>query len=329
MKRLLFSTLIILLLANISSAQDPLSVFDKDKRWFNGFTEAWFYFPGMTEGDVRESIEHWERIGEEWKQPTNRFAGIFMSGGETHGDYFRWAPNNGFVWLNVNKCMGGPMQILRGRVEVISDGIVLTPEKSLGSSEGHGNHSTGAKSITLVKVDWLGTSFLVRPDDLKDFAEYSAGLGEFNGYLTLYEGSPFLLKMGGRDENESRETGPVFPERYKQFAKFPVRGKVLQISKPRRVASDESDSVDDLVSSLVIELDGKTAAVKDLSLLAVGKDQSYAEKFVITGVRGNRATVRYRRWVTRKPCIVSANDDCKDPEHMTLRIGMVLSSNGL
>lgn len=123
-RKIIFTLLILLSCCQFVFGQnglatvDAVKYFDENKRWYNNFTEHWFNFFDIPEEEIRNAIIHWEQIGEDLKNSANEGEGTYGNGGDTHGDFLRWSEKSGFVWLNVNKCNGGPMKITRGRVLV-------------------------------------------------------------------------------------------------------------------------------------------------------------------------------------------------------------------
>ncbi len=313
---------------------DPIKFFDEHQRWYNGFTEAWFQFYGIPEIEVRKSIEHWEQIGRGPKKPTNPGGGIYASGGDTHGSYVRWSAENGFVWLDVNKCEGGPMRILRGRVELVSEGVVFIPEVTLGSSNGHAAHGQNtpkSERISLVAVDWMGATYLVEKEHLADFADYSAGLGDYNGHYTLMFDNPYLamnIDEGGASNFPYKP--PAYPKGFERFHKTPIRGAIVSIRKARRQVDPNSDSYDQLITTVKIKLENTTNLKPTLKLHPVIEESWFTDdEFELKSFKGNIAVIEHRRSVPKKNCVISDSEDCKGPDSVRLRVGLVLSSNGL
>jgi hypothetical protein len=188
-------------------APDPLAFFDEHKRWYNGFTEAWFQFFDIPEADVRTSIGVWQEIG--------KAGTLYASGGSTHGTYVMWSMEKGFMSLDVDKCQGGPMRITSGRVEKIPEGVAFITEYTLGGTGGHsarGGHRARPERIELVSIDWAGANYLVRKSRLAEFADYTAGLGEYNSNFPDLEGDTFL--RGGFEKIVHGHKDPWYPAGY-------------------------------------------------------------------------------------------------------------------
>lgn len=311
---------------------DPIAIFDEDKRWYNGFTEAWFRFFDISESDVRNSIEQWELIGRELGSAEASLPGTYASGGDTHGNYLRWSENSGFVLLVVDKCQGGPTTIVRGRVDVRPDGLTLTPTIVLGGAThvGHGHGDAATKTTELVAIKWLGNVYLVPKQDVPDFAEYSAGLGKHNStHLYLFD-HPFLLRMSHQEiPAPERNRIPVLPAAFEKYARQPVRGAIISVGKGYRVIDKESENYDEFVTPFRIRLENIEDARPSLALHPVREVGEFTETFTIKAVKGNIATVESVRSVPKRNCVVSENDDCKVPDHLQLRSGILFSSNGL
>lgn len=317
---------------------DPLKFFDEHKRWYTGpNAEPWFYFFGIAEADVRNSIEHWETVG---KDLTNLGAslakGRYYSGGETHSSYLRWSREKGFIWLHVDHCQGGPMRILRGRVETEPEAVLLVPETILGlpSNDGghgdHGNHSSQPKQFRMLSIKWMGAAYLIQKEHLADFADFSSGLGEYNTSYRIDLGEPFLVMGTDEAETGSREyTPPIYPRGYESFHKPPIRGSITSIAKARRQIDADSDSHDRLVTTIKLKLEGAAVTTAPIKLLPVGQERGFTEEFELRSIKGNVATVVHSRSIPKRSCAVTELEDCKAGDHLKLRVGIVLSSNGL
>ena len=308
---------------------DPLAFFDKEKRWYRGASaESWFNFFGIPESDVRNSIEHWERIGRDIE---NARSGGYGSGGATHGTYVRWSERSGFVWLDVDHCMGGPMRIVRGRAEVVPTGVILFPEIRLGHSEGHdghGQHSNSSNRIDLLSITWMRGNFLVTKDRLRDFSDWTAGLGEYNDRSPFIDEYPFLASWDGESDSEPATYQlPVYPAGYERYIKRPVRGTVISIGKAQRRVNVDSEDSDELITPFKIRVESVDNLKVGMFLHVVREEPGFDESFEVRAFKGNVATVHNVRSVPKKSCVVSAANDCKEWDHVKLRPGLLLSSN--
>lgn len=310
---------------------DVVKYFDENKRWYNDYTEHWFNFFDIPEEEVRNSIIQWEKIGADLENAKEQWAGTFFSGGETHGDYFRWSEKNGFVWLKVNKCAGGPMQIIRGRVIVNSNQIQLLPEHKSGTEHhGHGGHQKSHEQINLLFVKWRGVPFLVPRNAISNFADYTAGLGEFNGYFSSILGNPFLGKSGV-EGNENFDELPVFPVGYEKFVKKPIKGQIISIGKSfRRTDPIEynAENWEHLVIPVRINVGKAHGAVPNLQLFFVDVESSGVEEIKIKKVAANTSLAEIIRTVRKRNCVVTEYNDCENPEFPEIKAGQKVSTTG-
>src|SRR5215203_4724566 len=170
---ILFSAfLFVFCVSAFAQTPDPLAFFDEHKRWYNGPGEPWFYFFDIAKADVRRSIEKWVEINRSLESAGRGDGGHFWSGGFTHGTVVRWSKDKGYIWLDVDLCQGGPMRIVHGRVEKTPVGLTLIPELKLGVGHSdHASHASHAERIEFVSVDWRGAKYLVRKNNVADFAD--------------------------------------------------------------------------------------------------------------------------------------------------------------
>jgi hypothetical protein len=312
---------------------DAVKYFDENKRWYQQYTEHWFNFSDIPESEVRKSIQLWEFIGQDLSGSSDKYSGTYGSGGDTHGSYLRWSKGAGFILLHVNKCQGGPTQIIRGRTEENPDGVRLIPETVLGGSAGHGGHGDHKRSsrpIFLVGVRWRGETYLIDQNQLSDFSDYAAGLGSYNNEYAYFLDNSFLSRLGSEPIDASNETLlPVFPKQFEKLIKTPVRGTVISIGPSRRIRDSDATDQDLLITRFQMRLEKVANARASVKLHPVDQEPTFTDSFEIRSVSGKVATVEQKRSVPKKNCVPSAGSDCAAAEHIQLRIGLKFSSNGL
>ena len=331
----------ILLLISATFAQqtkpvDAVRYWDENKRWYNEFTEHWFHFHDISENDVRDSIVFWEKIGRDLEDLAAS-GGMYGNGGDTHGDYLRWSEASGFIWLNVNKCAGGPMRITRGRVIVSPSIITFVPEAVLGSSAGHGHHGSHPSSRVFVPVRWRNIEYLIAESRIKNFADYAAGLDHSES--GIYDGGmEYFVKWGGKEIGNENEL-PVFPTEYARYIKNPFKAKIVAIGKTfRRSKPAEFDEnrkavdqdYDDLVTQVTVDLGKRSGLTKDVLLRFLIEDDDYSiEGIEIQKVGDSYAVGEYVRDIPKKTCVKTETEDCLPPSNRPLRVGQKLSTTGV
>jgi hypothetical protein len=309
---------------------DAVKYFDENKRWYNEFTEHWFYFNNISENDIRDSIIHWEQIGKDLENTTNEWSGTFGNGGETHGDYLRWSEKSGFIWLRVNKCQGGPMQIIRGKVSFSLTGVQLIPESIFGEMGSHGkDHSKHNQKYEFLFVRWYDVPFLIEKRTISDFADYTAGLGEFNeNYQFLgILGSPFFSKLGV-EYNENADELPKFPKGYEKFIKKPVKAKIIAIGKSFRRTDKDNEDWEELITEVKLDAGKNKGAISNLFLHFVKEEEHWMEKIIIKRVGATSSWAQIIRSVRKKNCVVSEYNDCENFKYTPIKIGLELSTTG-
>ncbi len=223
------------------------------------------------------------------------------------------------------------MQIIRGRVIANSNQIQLFPEHTSGSEHhSHSSHKTSQKTIELLFVKWLNAPFLVPKSEISDFADYTAGLGEYNGYFYGILGSPFLQKFGVKGSEHADEL-PIFPSGFEKFLKKPIRGQIVSIGKSFRQA-DPNEYNDANWENLVIPVRvnvGKAQGVTiNLKFFFADVESSFAEEVRVKDVGANSSLVEVTRSVRKKNCVVTEHNDCENPEYAKLKVGLKLSTTG-
>ena len=318
------------------SKAEALKYFDENKRWYNEFTEHWFYFFDISEEEIRDSISLWEEIGEDLANSTNKLEGTYESGDTIHGSYLRWSEKSGFVWLVVNKCNGGPMQIIEGRVLVTPISVKFIPEKTKGGSSSHSHHNSKAQDREYLFVKWRDVGHLIEPEDISKFADYTAGLN----YSTIeaYENSLAFFSKVLQPYKGSANELPVFPAGYESFVKKPFQGKIISIGKTYRRAKPEQlddegkpfeENYDDLVTEVKLDI-GKSSGITPGVFIrfAVGKDDYTNEGLVIKKVFDKYSIAEYKKNIPKKDCRKGEYETCEAEEGRKLNTGQKFSTTG-
>jgi len=246
---------------------------DEDGRWANGVTESW-WLDRETFSDVEKlnAAILWKSIGEANAQGEgDARAGDYFRGGDTAGTYMRWSPRAGFVIADVNKCEARVRAIIYGRVEVTPTVVNFIPEfYKVPPRKREGEEPPQARTppevISYVPVEWRGERLLISEDEMGDFGDYLAGLGDYNGrpafiydeftnFFSRRETRPAQADATesadsvdadgsgaddpGTDDNsgddDTEESAPyappVVPPGYERFLKKPVEATVTAVGR--------------------------------------------------------------------------------------------------
>ena len=317
---------------------DALSYFDKYGRWYNDFTEHWFMFYDIPSNKIRESITHFEKIGEDIKQGNTRWAGTFGNGGTTFGNYVRWSKQSGFIWLNVNKCNGGPIRIVRGKVEVLKSSVKFVPEEFIVSSFQTRRYKSSKKPIEFLFVKWRKVKFLIKPTRIKDFTDFTAGL---NRSTSGFNDGGFYFSEVNKDYVGSVNALPIAPKKYRRFIKSPFRAIADAIHSPyRRNKPTEKSEIeydqeiqknyDDMVVEIKINL-GTSSGIKIGTVLeSVGNDETSSnDLIVVTKIFRNHSIAEYVEDIPKPSCKKSDFVDCKKGIVASFKIGQKFSTTGI
>lgn len=339
----IISTLLILLSScqfifsqNEALAIDAVKYFDENKRWYNNFTEHWFQFFDIPEEEVRNAIIHWEQIGEDLKNSANKSEGTYGNGGDTHGDYLRWSEKSGFVWLNVNKCNGGPMKITRGKVLVTQSSVRLIPEKAITASFQHGHHQSKSEEKEFLFVKWRKADFLIQSKAITSFADFTAGLNPATS--CFYEGGACYFSKVLQDYAGSVNELPVFPVGYEKYVKKPFKATIVSIGKSyRRDKPKEIDesgktieqNYDDFVTEIKINIGKSSNITPDTLLRFLTENNDYTiDGIIVKKVFDKYSIGEYIKDIPKKNCQKSDFENCETEEGKALKIGQKLSTTG-
>ena len=306
---------------------------DSYGRWVNGVSEPWWFSESLSQQDIEAVQRQWTAIGNENRVPENNlWTGDYFIGGDTHGSYLRWSRQNGFVLFHVDKCAARVMGFSYGKVISSPTLVEFLQERAASESPKH-EHSR----LRFLPVIWRNDKYLVPENAIEDFADYVAGLGEYNDpNFTRIEFEPFF----SRSDREPVEVGsvvgrkdrsgfvePIVPHGYERFIKRPIDAKITAKGKSYIRHNAENEWWNDLVIPVTINAGSAGGLKTNMSLRVIGR-----EGFVVktTKVRLHSASGVIEQPVRKRPCVKFApSDDCKDPEYQPVKRGSRVTTNPL
>lgn len=322
-------------LSTSTHAQDPSLGLDSDGRWINGVTEPWWFSESVSKEDIAAAQLQWATIGNEASaESDSMWAGNYFIGGDTHGSYLRWSRQNGFVLFHVNKCEARVMGFSYGTV-VRSPGLIqLMPEKTVSEStkHGHSKHST----LRFLPISWRQSKYLVPENEIADFADYVAGLGQYNDpNFILFDYAQFFSQFDeeasrvavpvATNKNDSGFVEPIVPPGFERFIKKPIDAKITAKGKSYIKHNPENPWWDDLVTPVTITAGSADGLKTKMSLRVVGNGDEFVRTTKV-GLRSARGVVE--RPVRRRPCVkFDPTDDCKDMEYLPVKLGSRVTTN--
>jgi len=314
---------------SLSANAQSVPELDPYGRWINGVSEPWWFEKSLAKEDVFAAQKKWVAIEQENQHsPKNKWPGDYFAGSETHGDYLRWSPGNGFVWLRVNKCMATVMSFSYGDVVSAPNLIQMLPQKAVNGSQDHGHSSQTA--VRFLPVVWRKSQHLVSENQMDEFGNYVAGVGTFNDWVGSYlEVEPFFSSLTGElkeesENNVSREAPevPIVPPGYERFIKKPIYATVTSVSKAYR-RSSENEWWDDFVTPVKVKL-SRIGAKAKMKFRISDSD----EVIEITDVRRRSAEGIIVRPIRKSPCVKFAvDDDCSGAEYAPIEVGLKASTS--
>lgn len=294
------------------------SQFEVDGRWTNGVSEPWMFEAVHPRNEVLAMQRRWSDLEIDLRTSSDhRWAGDFIEGSDTHGDYLRWSSKGGFVWLKVDKCRATVMSFSYGRVVAGPTSIQLIPEKTVSANKHH--EHTNFSSVKFLPVRWSKDLFLVPQREIASFGDYVAGLGRYNEWLNFFEAIEFFSRTVEDDFPVSSD--PIVPPGYERFIKSPIEATILNIGKAH-IRRSENPWWDDQITPVTIKLN-RIGARSNLKLRI--KDSQ--ELIELSSVTGRTATGRIVRTVRKRPCVkYSDDDDCSEPEYDQIKVGTKAST---
>lgn len=161
--------------------------------------------------------DRWQAIGEELKTTDSLLAGTYVKAGY-RGWYLRWSPKNGFVYIfhyeNINI-----IDYSYGKVEVSGSEVTFIPEREM-------QEEFRDRKLTTPKLWIVIGRNLIPKNQIKDFADYQSGLGEYNNWDC--ECMAFFSKSKSLPSKAPRF---IIPNQYKHLFRPPIEDKIVFAGK--------------------------------------------------------------------------------------------------
>lgn len=221
-----------------------------------------------SKAEAKTLTDRWQAIGEELKTTDSILAGTYILDGN-RGSYLRWSPQNGFMFIKHYEHIE-LTDYSYGKVAVNGTEVTFVTEKEW---QWHPDQ----QKLT-VPTSWVVIGkYLIPKNNVKDFAEYLSGLGEYNEYLC--ECDAFFSKIF-----PSKAPRFIIPKQYKHLFRPPIEGKIIFAGKP--IIHKQTEKRSAIIVTIVKINVGKTQGVKKGLILRI---PNYGREVIITKVNPNNS----------------------------------------
>jgi hypothetical protein len=255
----------------------------------------------------------------------------------------RWSRQGGYVLMNIDKCAARVMGFSYGTADA-SDALVefkTVFKKSSSHSHGHAHSPTPVK-IRFLPVTWRGVRYLIGENEIADFGDYAAGLGNYNRGLSgfmIIDAHDFFYKIkdqaqknqANEDQPNKEDKGlPVVPPGYERFIKKPIEAKLTSVGTGYRRVDPENEWWDNFIIPVTVSVGQANGVRRKMSLRLVGLEGFGGLGEIVeikqVGLRSSRGVII--RTIRKNPCVkFSDKDDCKEVEYGTLKVGLRLTTD--
>lgn len=221
--------------------------------------------PGpKAEAEILKS--RWDTIGEELKTTEHSLAGTYVKPGY-RGWYLRWSPKMGFVYIFHYEDID-VIDYSYGKAWVNGQDVSFIPEREF-------KIELSDKTL-LTPKSWVALGeYLVPKNQIKDFADYLAGLGEYNNWEC--ECAAFFVKP------YSGNAPPlIIPSQYKRLFRPSIEGEIIAVGNSK--VMKRPNAVLEITIPVRVNIGRKHGVIKGLSLRFRSDD---SRSVVITKVNEN------------------------------------------
>lgn len=248
--------------------------------------------------------DRWQAIGEELKTTDSILAGTYILDGN-RGSYLRWSPKNGFVFIKHYEHID-LTDYSYGRVAVNGSEVTFITEKEWQQYPDQQKYTIPTSWIVIGKN-------LIPKEQIKGFADYLSGLGEYNEWLC--ECDAFFSKIF-----PSKAPKFIIPKQYKHLFRAPIEGKIIFVGKRIIYKATEKRGAE-IVTPVKINI-GKAQGVEKGLILRI---PNYGREIIITKVNAHNSegTITDIIWDEEKGMIATHYDykTEKDKPLPPIRVG--------
>lgn len=285
-----------------------------------------FNFSYYSKSQVIAAKPLWLAIAQELKQSKlSDWAGEYdLPGADVHNSILRWAPQSGFVMLDIHTCYSTVTNVRFGQIKIKGGLIQLLPEQQtlVTHQNPHSSHFLPTKWVT---VKWGQAHYLVPENELAIFCSNDvAGLGIPDKDQQI----DYAYMLVKRDDQKREIKGlPQLPSQYAHLVKKPIQARIIKVGKTVRIkVPDEDNPWWDHTETLVTLNAGAKLGVKlGMRFGVVASEDS--ESVVITKVGKHIASGIIERSVRKKPGEkINQWDDGQDKPDPPIKVGWRLAT---
>lgn len=267
--------------------QDAPKVEQKDNSWMlweNKVGKRWLLYHLEKEEAAQLKLK-WDQVGASLEGESNQYAGTYYVSDWMSGYFLRWSPSAGYIFVRYFD-VEHPCYFSYGQVEQAGN-IFRFVHEGEASHSACPTNNTGRPDTEWIPA--LGGAYFVPRNEVRRFADFYGGFGEYNGYLRTYEsGIPFAFKWGSKKPSS---IGFVLPEQFAKFVKKPITGQITSVSrtvyrKPRvfRFAHEL-----ETVTPVTINVGSINGVTKGQEFVLLTNDDGRSETLIATRI-GKRAS---------------------------------------
>ena len=215
-----FIILVLLLSTASILAQDS----DVPSHWDNGIHHSSWDL-ALEANDRKKLLDLWDAIGDDLKKPDHRLAGTYTKIDDNSGYFLRWSLRKGFIVVpyfdqNLITDFG------YGRVTIADDSdVIFLSQRQLN----------GGRGLSKMPQRWASIlGYFMPTERLKDFAQFRAGLGQYNEFNgRCCEFRPTFLAQ--RIDGEPDSLAKVVPSKYSHLMRQPITGEIISVGRRKTV----------------------------------------------------------------------------------------------
>lgn len=260
----------------------------EDNSWMYWKNEVgkrrWFMYH-LEKEDVARLRERWDTVGTSIGNSANRFAGTYYQPGFMSGYFLRWSPEKGFIFITYFD-VEHPCYFSSGDV-VVETPVIRFVQKIEAKNSICPSNTTMPAPEKWIPV--LGGEWLIPLNEVDKFADFYAGVGEFNGFVRKFrEGYPFAYRWERDFKPENRF---VLPREFAKNEKKQFTGQIVAVGNARVERIEDIFLFDKKVSVTPVEINlgSKDRLSKGQEFILLSDDDGAYETLIVTSVGRNRS----------------------------------------
>lgn len=260
--------------------------------WENGVGKRWLVYH-LEKEDALKMKGKWEEIEDSSEKSSREYAGTYYKHGYMSGYFLRWSPDKGYIYIKYfdveHPCYFSYGDVFLNGIEINFNPVYETKESIC----------PGKPETPTTWIPANGGEYLIPKTEVRDFADFYGGFGEYNGFLRKVDGDYIFAAKWVKDFKPKQNF--VLPKGFEKFVKAPINGEIISIGKSRKAKLENFFLFENYVTITPVQINaGKKHGVKKgFEFVLLNSDDDKYQTLIITNVSNIKSKGNVIRYIDK------------------------------